>query len=138
MKQTDYLRFCRDEVDRSKQWRSDNYDDLWHRMIDLYRGKQYASRLDRNDRLVVNLVFATKNVIAPSVAINNPRFVVNARKPENAPERDHRRRSPQLPVALPQLPGRDPPRRRRLDHHRARLGQVRLQFVKPPEVEDVR
>ena len=53
-------------------------------MIDLYRGRHYGD-LSANDRLVVNLAFATKNVIAPSVAINNPRFTVNARKPENAP-----------------------------------------------------
>jgi hypothetical protein len=84
MRLTDKLQFCRDEIDRSKKWRSDNYDDLWHRMIEMYRGKQYAAA-DRNDRLVINLVFATKNVIAPAVAINNPKFVVNARKPDNAP-----------------------------------------------------
>jgi hypothetical protein len=84
MKLTDKLQFCRDEIERSKKWRSDNYDQLWHRMIELYRGKQYAAA-DRNDRLVINLVFATKNVIAPAVAINNPKFVVNARKPESAP-----------------------------------------------------
>ena len=41
MKIAERLRFYRDEVDRSKKWRSDDYDDLWHRMIDLYRGKQY-------------------------------------------------------------------------------------------------
>lgn len=84
MKQSEKLQFYRDEIERSKRWRSDNYDDLWHRMIELYRGKQYANA-SREDRLVVNLVFATKNVVAPAVAINNPRFVVNARKPENAP-----------------------------------------------------
>ena len=84
MKMSERLRFYRDEVDRSKKWRSDDYDDLWHRMIDMYRGKQYEGA-SRNDRLVVNLAFATKNVIAPSVAINNPRFVVNARKPDSAP-----------------------------------------------------
>ena len=75
----------REEVQRSKRWRdSENFDDLWKRMIDLYRGKQYDG-MTSNDRLVVNLAFATKNVIAPSVAINNPRFTVNARKPESAP-----------------------------------------------------
>jgi hypothetical protein len=84
MKLVDKLQFSRDEIERSKKWRSDNYDELWHRMVELYRGKQYATA-SRNDRLVINLVFATKNVIAPAVAINNPRFVVNARKPENAP-----------------------------------------------------
>ena len=85
MKTVDKLQFARDEVTRSKKWRSDNYDELWHRMVELYRGKQYATA-SRNDSLVINLVFATKNVIAPAVAINNPRFVVNARKPENAPK----------------------------------------------------
>jgi hypothetical protein len=85
MKLTDKLQFNRDEIERSKKWRSDNYDDLWHRMIELYRGKQYANA-GKNDSLVINLVFATKNVIAPAVAINNPRFVVNARKPDSAPQ----------------------------------------------------
>jgi hypothetical protein len=84
VKQSEKLQFARDEVERSKTWRSNHYDDQWHRMIELYRGRQYAEA-SKQDRLVVNLVFATKNVIAPSVAINNPRFVVNARKPENAP-----------------------------------------------------
>jgi hypothetical protein len=84
VKVSERLRFYRDEVDRSKRWRAEDYDDLWHRMIDLYRGKQYEGA-SRNDRLVINLAFATKNVISPSVAINNPRFVVNARKPDNAP-----------------------------------------------------
>ena len=84
MRVAEKLRFYRDEIERSKNWRDNvGYDDTWRRMIDLYRGKQYEGS-DRNDRLVVNLVFATKNVIAPAVAINNPRFVVNARKPENA------------------------------------------------------
>ena len=84
MKQSEKLQFARDEIERSKNWRADNYDDLWHRLIELYRGKQYSTASE-SDRLVVNLVFATKNVIAPAVAINNPRFVVNARKPDNAP-----------------------------------------------------
>lgn len=86
MKQSDYLKFCRDEVKRSKKWRDqDKYDDMWRRMVDLYRGRHYDS-LSKNDRLIVNLAFATKNVMAPAVAINNPRFVVNARNPDNAPQ----------------------------------------------------
>lgn len=85
MKLSDQLAFMRGEVQRAKKWRdSAMYDDLWRRMIDLYQGKHYSLR-SAQDRLVVNLVFATKNVIAPSVAINNPRFVVNARRPDNAP-----------------------------------------------------
>jgi hypothetical protein len=83
MNQTELLAFYRAELRRSKRWRSDNYDPTWHRLIDLYRGKQYA-QANRNDQLIVNLAFATKNVIAPSVAINNPRFTVTARSPEDA------------------------------------------------------
>jgi len=86
MKIAEQLSFYRDEVERSKRWRdSDNFDGQWRRMIDLYSGKQYEGS-SPNDRLVVNLMFATKNVIAPAVAINNPKFVVNSRKPEGAPQ----------------------------------------------------
>lgn len=84
MKLTEQLRFMRDEVRRSKRWRqTEQYDDLWKRMIDLYRGKHYTGTT-KTDRLVVNLAFATKNIIAPSVALRNPRFVVNARDPDKA------------------------------------------------------
>ena len=84
MKTSEYLRFCKDEVKRSSKWRDkEELDDLWKRMVDLYRGRHYEGK-SGNDRLIVNLAFATKNVIAPSVAINNPMFVVNARKIENA------------------------------------------------------
>jgi hypothetical protein len=85
MKQADLLKFMRSEVERSKRWRdNEDMDDLWKRMIELYRGKHYDTE-SPSDRLVVNMMFATKNIIAPAVAINNPRFVINARKPENAP-----------------------------------------------------
>lgn len=88
MNQADYLKFCRNELRRSKKWRSAKgyqYDDQWRRYIDLYQGKHY-DELNSTDMLTVNMIFATKNVMAPAVAINNPRFVVNARKPENAPQ----------------------------------------------------
>lgn len=83
-KHTDVLsRYVR-HVRKSKEWRDElSADDLWRRMIDLYRGKHYAKSA-KEDRMLVNLAFATKNVIAPSVAVNNPRFVVNARKPDAA------------------------------------------------------
>lgn len=68
---------------RSQAWRSEeDYDALWRRMVDLYRGKHYRKK-STEDRMVVNQAFATKNVIAPSVAVNNPKFAVNARKPEH-------------------------------------------------------
>ena len=86
MKQSAYLQMCRDEVRRSKRWRStEGYEDEWKRYIDLYRGKQYATG-STTDQLIVNLIFSTINVMAPAVAVNNPRFVVNARRPDSAPQ----------------------------------------------------
>jgi hypothetical protein len=73
-------------VKTSRNWRDTNgYDDLWDRMRDLYRG-HHAATASASDRLIVNMAFATKNVIAPSVAINNPKFTVTARKFEQAPQ----------------------------------------------------
>lgn len=85
MTSAQYLAFCRAELQRSKRWRASKttgYDDEWRRYINLYRGKHYDS-MNGEDQLTVNMIFATKNVMAPAVAINNPRFTVNARKPEN-------------------------------------------------------
>jgi hypothetical protein len=84
MKQSDRLQMYRDEVKRSKKWREDEgYDRDWRRFIDLYRGKQYQQDLP-GDKLMVNLVFSTINTMAPSVAVNNPKFVVNSRTPDKA------------------------------------------------------
>ena len=83
---SDRLQFYRDEVKRSKRGVRRSYDDGWKRYIDLYRGKQYEHGRCPTTKLIVNLIFATINVIAPAVAVNNPRFVVNARNPENAPQ----------------------------------------------------
>ena len=86
MKQSAYLQYARDEVRRSKRWRSsEGYEDEWKRYIDLYKGKQYNTG-SMSDQLIVNLIFSTINVMAPAVAVNNPRFVVNARRPETAPQ----------------------------------------------------
>jgi hypothetical protein len=83
---TDRLRKIQGEIRRSKRWRNQkDYDNLWRRMIDLYRGKHYET-LSNADRALVNVAFSTKNVIAPSVAVNNPRFVVSARKPGDGPQ----------------------------------------------------
>lgn len=83
-----YLAFMRNELKRSKRWRQskhNQYDEQWRRYIDLYQGKMYDESND-TDQLTVNMIFATKNVMAPAVAINNPRFVINARNPESAPQ----------------------------------------------------
>ena len=83
--QAQLLNEYRREIRRSKSWRSDNYDTDWKRFIDLYRGKQVANA-SRQDRLIVNMIFSTINVLAPAVAVNNPKFVVNARRPDAAPQ----------------------------------------------------
>ena len=90
----DQLKFAQSEISRSKRWRDDEeYDDNWKRWVDLYRGRQYEGGDSPNDQLIVNIVFATINVMLPAVAINNPRFVVNARKPETPRRRSSPRRS---------------------------------------------
>ena len=84
MKLSERLQHYRDEVKRSKNWRKDEgYDAAWKRFIDLYRGKQYQTN-ETGDKLIVNLTFSTINTMAPSVAVNNPKFVVNAREPDKA------------------------------------------------------
>jgi len=86
MKQSALLKLMRDEIKRSKRWRSqEEYEDDWKRYIDLYKGRQYDQNV-AGDKLIVNLVFSTINTMAPSVAVNNPKFVVNARKPDTAPQ----------------------------------------------------
>ena len=83
--QAELLNFYQNELARSKNWRTSkttNYDGAWKRYIDLYQGR-YLDGDPSTDALVVNMVFATINVMAPAVAINNPRFVVNARNPES-------------------------------------------------------
>ena len=72
-------------VDMCKQWRdSEGLDRTWHRLNDLYRGKHFASHLmSKQDLISVNLAFSTVNVIAPSVAVNYPKIVVQANKPED-------------------------------------------------------
>lgn len=82
--QREQLTYATQELQRSRRWRNqDQHDHLWRRLIDLYRGKHYSGT-SPNDRLIVNLAFATKNVLGPAVAIHNPRFLVDARKPDNA------------------------------------------------------
>ena len=81
---TDLCKRLRQELSRSIRWRNnERRDDLWKRMVDLYRGKHYKS-LSREDRMIINMAFATKNVIAPSISVNNPKFVVQARKPDGS------------------------------------------------------
>lgn len=79
----DLLGRYRSKITLSKRWRkNEQYDDLWRRMIDMYRGKHY-DRLNDEDRSLVNMTFSTINVISPSVSVNYPKIIVSARRPED-------------------------------------------------------
>jgi hypothetical protein len=83
---SDQLKVYRQRIDASRQWRKqEGFDAIWRRMLDLYRGRHYENYSDE-DRLLVNIVFSTVNVIAPSVSVNYPKITVSAVKPENAPQ----------------------------------------------------
>lgn len=83
-KKADVLKRYQTELTRSVKWRNDEqFDELWQRMRDLYKGRHYDS-VSKSDRMVINRAFKTKNVIAPSVAVNNPKFQVDPRKPDSA------------------------------------------------------
>ena len=79
------LKRYRDRVGMAISFRKkEQYDDLWRRLIDLYRGKHFPDSMSSEDRIAVNIAFSTINVIAPSVAVNYPSVTVLARKPEDA------------------------------------------------------
>lgn len=79
------LKQYQQRLDASKRWRKeDGYDAVWRRLNDLYRGRHYE-HYTNEDRLLVNVVFSTVNVISPAIAVNYPKITVNAVNPENAP-----------------------------------------------------
>lgn len=79
----DRLNNYRNKVDHSKQFRKqENYDQLWQRLINLYRGRHYRGQAV-GDRLLVNIAFSTINTLAPSVSIGRPKINVNPRTPED-------------------------------------------------------
>lgn len=72
------------ELVRSRNHRKDgDREAKWGRMVDLYEGNHHHGE-GASDRMVVNRAFKTKNVISPSVALRNPKFMVKARLPEHA------------------------------------------------------
>ena len=71
----------RKNIDYAKTWRAnENYDQLWQRLINLYRGRQYRGQAV-GDRLLVNISFSTINTLAPAVSIGRPKINVNPRTP---------------------------------------------------------
>lgn len=81
----DTLEQYQDKVEKCQRWRQDEqFDDNWMRLSDLYRGQHFPGYMqDSGDLIAVNLAFSTINVIAPSVAVNYPKVVVQANKPED-------------------------------------------------------
>ena len=81
---SEILKQYRDKLEQSRRWRHEEaHDEVWRRMIDMYRGKQYKG-VSEEDRLLVNIAFATINVVSPSVSINYPKISVNARRYEDS------------------------------------------------------
>ena len=80
---SDKLSRYRTKVEASKKWRqNEQYDNLWTRLINLYRGKHYRGNV-AGDRLLVNISFSTINTLAPAVSIGRPKILVNPRRPED-------------------------------------------------------
>jgi hypothetical protein len=81
---SEYIKRYRDKIEQSRRWRrEERYDDLWSRMIDMYRGKHYKASTE-DDQLLVNIAFATINVIAPGVSVNYPKITVSAKNFDKA------------------------------------------------------
>lgn len=79
MSKADKLARYRSYIKASQRWREkEGYDNLWHEMIDMYRGKHFPASIRDEDRIAINLAFSTINVIAPSIAINHPKVTVSA------------------------------------------------------------
>tara|TARA_B100000586_G_scaffold20362_1_gene13487 strand:+ start:4164 stop:6041 length:1878 start_codon:yes stop_codon:yes gene_type:complete len=74
-----------ERVEKCQRWREQEaYERTWNRLVDLYKGKHWPSTTTtKSDLIAVNLAFSTINVIAPSVAVNYPKIVVQATNPEN-------------------------------------------------------
>lgn len=80
---SDKLNRYRGRVEASRKWRqNEQYDNLWTRLINLYRGKHYRGNIP-GDRLLVNICFSTINTLAPAVSIGRPKILVNPRRPED-------------------------------------------------------
>jgi len=83
-KETKLARY-RSRIDHSRRWReTEGYDALWNRLNDLYKGKHFPPGAPDEDRIAINIAFATLNVIFPSISVNYPKITVSARSPEDA------------------------------------------------------
>lgn len=81
----DKLKRYRQDVEFAVKWRSDaGFDQLWHDIIDMYRGRMYPdASTGEEDRVAINVAFSTMNVIYPSVSVNHPKITIFANQPED-------------------------------------------------------
>jgi len=83
MSNVDRLKNYRSRLDYAQNFRKNQgYDNLWQRMVNLYRGRQYRGNAT-GDRLLVNISFSTINTIAPAISIGRPKIMVNPRNPDD-------------------------------------------------------
>lgn len=81
------LRVVRERISAAKGFRKHEcLDELWRRMNDLYRGKHFPKGISDQDRIAINISFATINVIGPSVAVNYPKITVTPVSPDSSDE----------------------------------------------------
>lgn len=83
MSKKDRLKRYQTRLQNAKKWRKDEFDETWRRLIDIYDLKPFKQSLTDEDRIAVNIAFATINVIEPSISVSYPKITVNARKPES-------------------------------------------------------
>lgn len=80
---SELLNEYRQRYGNSRRIVTDNYSPTWARLINLYRGKQYNNAVPF-DRMLINMAFATINILYPSVSIGRPKIIVSPRGPDDA------------------------------------------------------
>lgn len=78
------LKKYRSQLDKSKNWRRDGFDDTWRELIDLYKNKtcEEGEKTDYDDSVSLAIGFSTINVIYPSVSLNRPKVTLTANRPD--------------------------------------------------------
>jgi hypothetical protein len=81
---SDRLKRYRNRLNHAERWREEQgYDDTWHRLLDLYKGKHFPAGLAEEDRIAINIAFSTVNVIFPALTVNYPKIEVLANRQED-------------------------------------------------------
>jgi hypothetical protein len=72
-------------LDTAELRETNGFDDLWNDMLKLYSSRyDYPELGSYQDVIAPNIAFSTVNIIVPSVALNNPKFVVSPRDPKES------------------------------------------------------